>query len=165
MMKKWSNAKMNNIIFSSEDIIIRAMEEKHIDMVANIDCLSFTTPWSRESFQNEISVNALSKYVVALKDDLVVGYGGLWLIVNEGHITNIAVHPEFRGVGIGNMLVDALIQVCKENNVISMTLEVRVSNKAAIGLYEKYGFVVEGVRKEYYGDNKEDGLVMWKHFL
>jgi len=101
-------------------------------------------------------------YMVAVKDGLVVGFAGMWIILDEAHITNIAVHPEYRGFGIGTMLMESLISICKIENVIGITLEVRVSNQRAINLYKKFGFVEEGIRKAYYEDNKEDALIMWK---
>jgi len=102
---------------------------------------------------------------VAVKDNLVVGYGGVWLILDEGHITNIAVHPEYRGIGVGNAILEALIEICKIEQITSMTLEVRKSNTIAQNLYKKYGFLEEGIRKNYYTDTKEDGVIMWKYNL
>lgn len=145
------------------NIEIVTLKSEHIDSILKIDNLSFPTPWSRQSFQKEIENNSFARYVVAKKDDVIIGYAGMWLILDEGHITNIAVHPEFRGIGAGNKLLEALIEICKIESVTSMTLEVRISNIVAQNLYRKYGFAEEGIRKEYYGDNKEDALIMWKH--
>ena len=86
----------------------------------------------------------------------------MWIIIDEGHITNIAVHTDYRGQGIGNAIVKSLIKIAKENNAIRMTLEVRTTNTAAIDLYKKYGFEVAGLRKNYYFDTGEDALIMWK---
>ena len=81
--------------------------------------------------------------------------------MDEGHITNVAVHSDYRGQKIGDKLIKALVKICKDNNIISMTLEVRVSNIVAQNLYKKYGFKLAGIRKEYYSDNKEDAMIMW----
>ena len=81
--------------------------------------------------------------------------------MDEGHITNVAVHSDYRGKKIGDELVKSLVNLCKENNIVSMTLEVRVSNVVAQNLYKKYGFKLSGIRKEYYSDNKEDAMIMW----
>jgi ribosomal-protein-alanine N-acetyltransferase len=147
---------MNNI-----EIVPLSLE--HIDDVLKIDNLSFPTPWSRNSFQREVETNKFARYVVAKRDELILGYAGMWLILDEAHITNIAVHPEYRGIDIGNRLLEALIIMAKVDNIESMTLEVRKSNIVAQNLYIKHGFVQEGIRKEYYGDNREDAIIMWKH--
>lgn len=138
------------------------LELKHLDGVAEVDRLSFALPWSRESFEAEVSRNDFARYVVAVSDDRVIGYGGVWIIAGEGQITNIAVHPDFRGIGAACRMLEALIDICISESVTGMTLEVRVSNTPAINLYKKYGFVEEGLRKQFYEDNKEDALIMWK---
>lgn len=145
------------------DIDILSLKLEHIDSVLIIDTLCFPTPWSRESFQKEIENNKFARYIIAKKGEVVIGYAGMWLILDEGHITNIAVHPEYRGIGTGKLLLEALIEICKIESVNSITLEVRKSNLVAQSLYKKYGFVEEGIRKEYYGDNREDAIIMWKH--
>lgn len=145
------------------DIEILSLKLEHIDSVLKIDALSFPTPWSRESFEKEVEINKFARYVVAKKDGIVIGYAGMWLILDEGHITNIAVHPEYRGIGAGNLLLEALIEICRTESITSLTLEVRKSNLIAQSLYKKYGFLEQGIRKEYYGDNKEDAVIMWKY--
>lgn len=147
------------------DIEILSLKSEHIDGVLIIDSLCFPTPWSRESFQKEVENNRFARYVVAKQGGVIIGYAGMWIILDEAHITNIAVHPEYRGIGAGNLLLEALVEICKIESVSSMTLEVRKSNIIAQSLYKKYGFVEEGIRKEYYGDNKEDALIMWKHSI
>jgi ribosomal-protein-alanine N-acetyltransferase len=139
------------------------LELKHIDGVLEVDSLSFSVPWSRDSFEKEAVQNDFAHYVVALCGGRVIGYGGVWIIAGEGQITNIAVHPGFRGIGAARGMLEALIEICRSESVSDMTLEVRVSNAPAISLYKKYGFVEEGVRKQFYPDNKEDALIMWKH--
>ncbi len=145
------------------NIEILPLKYEHIDSVLTIDNLSFPTPWSRESFEKEIENNKFARYVITKKDNIIIGYAGMWVILDEAHITNIAVHPEYRGIGSGNLLLEGLIDICKIECVTSMTLEVRKSNLLAQNLYKKYGFIEEGVRKQYYGDNKEDAILMWKH--
>lgn len=147
------------------DIDILSLKLEHIDSVLVIDTLCFPTPWSRESFQKEIENNKFARYIIAKKGDVVIGYAGMWLILDEGHITNIAVHPEYRGIGAGKLLLEALIEICRIESINSITLEVRKSNIVAQSLYKKYGFVEEGIRKEYYGDNREDAIIMWKHSI
>lgn len=144
------------------DIVIRNMEENDLDDVMEIEKDAFTTPWPRESFLMEITKNQLAKYIVAEIDGVVVGYGGIWLIVDEGHITNIAVKSKYRGLGVGNALVEGLVFLCTKLDIKGMTLEVRVSNEVAKSLYKKYGFVESGIRPKYYQDDNEDALIMWK---
>ncbi len=141
--------------------IIKMLPE-HIDGVMTVENLSFSIPWSRESFIDEVTVNTFARYFCAKLNDNVIGYAGMWKVFDEGHITNIAVHPEFRNTGIGSLLMEHMIQTAKSEGITSMTLEVRKGNSAAIRLYEKYNFSVQGLRKGYYADNREDALIMWK---
>lgn len=144
-----------------QKIDIVPMTGEDIKAVYDVECLSFATPWSLESFTSEIYNNNMAKYLVAKSGGEVVGYGGMWLVLDEGHITNIAVHPEHRGKGIGDALVLAIIKTAKENGIKRMTLEVRPSNWTALNLYKKYGFQEAGVRKGYYEDTGEDAVIMW----
>lgn len=146
----------------NNNLIIRDMKLEDIDGVYNVEKSCFPDPWSKESFKKEIQ-NKLAKYLVAQIEDKVVGYVGAWFVIDEAHITNVAVSPEYRGQKIGDKIVKSLIDECRENKIKAMTLEVRVSNIVAQNLYKKYGFKLAGVRKEYYSDNKEDALIMWKH--
>lgn len=146
------------------DLIAAPFEKKYLDSILCIENKSFHDPWSKDSMEKEL-YNSFARYVVILKDSQVIGYGGMWLILDEGHITNIAVHPDFRGLGAGNLIMESLIATCLLEDIIALTLEVRASNTVAQNLYYKYGFVLEGVRKGYYADNKEDGLILWKRKL
>jgi ribosomal-protein-alanine N-acetyltransferase len=136
-------------------------EKQYINEILCIENLSFTDPWSRESMEKEL-LNSLARYLVVKCNSQVIGYGGMWLILDEGHITNIAIHPEFRGIGAGNLLLQALISLCTAEGITALTLEVRASNTVAQNLYYKYGFLLEGIRKGYYADNNEDALILWK---
>ncbi|MCL2700050.1 MAG: ribosomal protein S18-alanine N-acetyltransferase [Defluviitaleaceae bacterium] len=136
----------------------------HLDAVCEIERDTFPIPWTREDFLRELVENDLAVYFVAKDGDTVVGYGGMWHVVNEGHITNIAVAGDSRGRGIGDMLVDALESEARALGMIGLTLEVRVGNEPAMRLYDKHGFKIEGLRKNYYADTKEDAAVMWKYF-
>ncbi|MDP4092475.1 MAG: ribosomal protein S18-alanine N-acetyltransferase [Bacillota bacterium] len=138
------------------------MTIEHIDDVMVVENLSFSIPWSKESFFQEVTGNTFARYITAKVNGRVIGYAGMWKVFDEGHITNVAVHPEFRGTGIGSALIEYLMEVARKENITSMTLEVRRSNIAAQRLYNKYGFKVEGYRKGYYSDNREDALIMWK---
>lgn len=145
------------------NIEIKEMKLEHLDGVMTIEKLSFRIPWSKNSFIEEINDNELAVYFVAVSEEQVIGYGGVWKVFDEGHITNIAVHPEFRRCGAASRILGQILNMCDENNIKSLTLEVRKSNYAAQKLYEKYGFKAEGLRKRYYADNNEDALIMWRH--
>ena len=137
------------------------MRVKDIDAVLNIEHQSFTTPWSRESFYNELTNNQFAVYIVLEEDDQVVGYCGVWVVIDEAHITNIAILPEYRGRKWGEALLKKLVETSKKLGAIKITLEVRVSNLVAQALYRKLGFEDGAIRKRYYTDNQEDALVMW----
>lgn len=142
------------------NVHVSIMDENDIDDVLEISNLSFSSPWSRLSYEQELN-NSLAKYFVAKIDNKVVGFIGTWIIVDESHITNVAVHPNYRKLGIGSKLIESMLNYCNEKNCTAYTLEVRESNKAAISVYEKHGFIIDGIRKEYYQDNKENALLMW----
>lgn len=144
-------------------ISIEKMTIKHIEQVLKIESDSFNSSWSKSTFVKEILENKLAHYFVAIKEGNVIGYIGTWYIINEVHITTIAVAKQFRRQKIGSYLIDNIIDYYKEKDVIGITLEVRVSNKIAIDLYKKKGFLLDGIRKEYY-ENKEDAYIMWKYF-
>lgn len=144
------------------DIVIREMILDDLDEVLDIEKRTFPSPWSRNAFEMEIKDNLLASYIVAELDGKVVAYAGLWAIIDEGHITNIAVDQAYKGQSIGHYLLIALIKHCLSNNIFRMTLEVRRSNEVAINLYKKHGFTVQGVRRNYYVEENEDALIMWK---
>lgn len=143
------------------NINIFPMTYEDIDDVLAISFLSFPISWSRESFITELE-NNFAYYVVAKSNNIITGFGGTWIIIDESHITNIAVHPSFRGLGIGELILKSLIDLGISHFISSMTLEVRASNAIAISLYNKLDFNEEGRRKRYYEDNGEDALILWK---
>jgi [ribosomal protein S18]-alanine N-acetyltransferase len=147
---------MNNINVSK-------MSLEYIDDIMIVENMSFKIPWSKNAFTEEVSNNKFARYLAADLAGKVVGYAGFWKVMEEGHITNIAVHPEFRGNGIGSVLLKEMILLAQREGISSMTLEVRKSNLVAQALYGKFGFVNEGCRKAYYADNNEDAIIMWKH--
>jgi len=141
---------------------IKDMTQDDIDGIIEIEKLSYGEHhWSRDSFYAELS-NNLAKYFCAFDvNDKLIGYAGSWLVLDEAHITNIAVSPEYRGKKVGEALLMSIFEACYKNMVKYLTLEVRVSNTPAIGLYEKYSFKSLGTRKGYYQNNNEDALIMW----
>jgi len=140
------------------------MEVDDIDQVMVIEHESFTIPWSRESFYNELVQNLFAVYLVIEVQGRVVGYCGVWVVIDEAHITNVALLPEYRGKKLGEALMRKVIEVVKEKGAKTMTLEVRMTNMVAQSLYRKLGFQGGAVRKGYYSDNQEDALVMWVNF-
>ena len=142
------------------DCRIRRMTLNDIDTVASIEEATFPTPWSRDSFRQELERNVAARYLVAEKDGRVIGYAGAWIILDESHITNIAIEESCRGHGYGRALTAALMQYLSNLGASYATLEVRRSNLRAQNLYQSLGFVQLGVRKRYYEDNREDALLM-----
>lgn len=132
-----------------------------VDAVLKVENEAFTTPWSRAAFEAETSDNELAYYLVVDVGGVIAGYAGMWLIIDEAHVTNIALAAAYRGAGLGEQLVRALMELARERGAVSMTLEVRVSNMKAQALYTKLGFVSRGKRRNYYTDNREDALIMW----
>jgi len=140
--------------------VIRFMRLKDVDQVAGIEEATFARPWSRESFRQELTRNAVARYLVADEDGQILGYAGAWVILDESHITNIAVREDARGHGLGKRLTADLLQILSNLGASYATLEVRVSNIRAQNLYKSLGFVSVGKRKRYYEDNNEDAFLM-----
>ena len=138
-------------------IIYRQADRKDVAQIFSIETACFSQPWSLESLQGDICENDLAYYIVAEEDGVIVGYCGIHIISDEGHIMNVAVSPENRSRGIGRGLIETLMV---QTGLDYYTLEVRASNETAIRLYNKMGFSVFGRRPKYYGD--EDALIMWK---
>lgn len=144
---------------SDVNCIIRRMTMADVDGVAAVEAATFPTPWSRDAFVSEMK-NVAARYLVAEVDGKVVGFGGAWVILDESHITNIAILKEYRGLGMGRALTQALLQYLSNLGAAYATLEVRKSNEVAQSLYVSLGFVKLGVRKRYYEDNQEDAIIM-----
>lgn len=147
---------------SESEALFREMTPSDVPAVGAIERLSFKTPWSDESFVSELLYNQLAYYYVLEYEGLIIAYGGLWTVAGEGHITNIAVHPDFRGKGLGRYLVVEMLKAGEAKGCEKFTLEVRPANKEAVQLYESLGFKGVGVRPKYYQDTGEDALIMWK---
>ena len=143
-------------------LVIRRAQAKDAGMLADLDRACFSDPWSLKSYQEELETNVYAFYLLAEVDGRPAGYAGLWCILDEGHITNVAVLPHFRGKHIASALLQELTAQTGALGLTAYTLEVRRSNHAAIRLYEQFGFRVEGVRPHYYQSDGEDALLMWK---
>src|SRR3954464_3488075 len=128
--------------------------------VQAIEQASFTSPWPADAYRNEIQGNRMATYLVARAGGEIVGFAGIWLMVDEAHITTFAIHPAWRRQGIGERLLLTLLDVSIGRHAREATLEVRLSNVAARRLYEKYGFRPVGLRPRYYTDDGEDALIM-----
>lgn len=144
-----------------KDLDFVKMSKSHVEELYKLDRLCFNISWTKSMFYEEL-INEKALYFVALFKEQVVGYAGIWIILDEAQITNIAVHPDFRRLDIATTLLIKLIEQCNKNNIIQMTLEVRQSNFPAINLYEKHDFFKVGFRTKYYADNKEDAIIMTK---
>jgi ribosomal-protein-alanine N-acetyltransferase len=141
-------------------VVVDEMRIADIAAVHDIERLSFATPWPAYAFEQELTSNRLARYVVARSGSEVVGFGGLWLMVDEAHITTFGVHPAWRRQGVGRRMLLALVDLALELKAARMTLEVRAGNAAAQALYGEVGFEISGRRVAYYTDDGEDALVM-----
>ena len=139
---------------------IEAMRMEDIHAVQVIERASFPIPWPAYAFRQELQTNRLARYLVARAGDDVVGYAGMWLMVDEAHITTFAVRPDARRQGIGRRLLHAILRLSEGLGATVATLEVRVSNMPARQLYEGFGFRPVGIRARYYSDDGEDALIM-----
>ena len=141
------------------DTVIRRMTLADVDGVHAIEEATFPRPWTREDFVKELPRNACARYLVAEQAGEIVGFAGAWIVLDEAHITNIAVARARRGQGVGKALTRGLLQYAANLGVVYATLEVRRSNGVAQGLYKGLGFVYVGLRKRYYEDNGEDAFI------
>lgn len=142
-------------------IRIRPMERADVDAISRLEEETFSMPWSREAFLEMITKDDAAYYVAEL-DGRVVGGCGVLMIAGEGNITNVVVAGEARNKGIGTKMLRYLMEEGERNGLGAFTLEVRVSNAAAIHVYEKLGFLSEGIRPNFYEKPAEDAVIMWK---
>ena len=144
-----------------EPLQIEAMQLSDLSAVTRIELLSFSTQWPHDAFANELRSNKIAHYFVGRVGSRIVAYGGIWVILEDSHVTTIAVDPDLRGRRYGERLLLHLLDTAIELGAAWMTLEVRESNVSAQQLYQKYGFTTVTTRKSYYSDNNESALVMW----
>ncbi|MFZ5818159.1 MAG: ribosomal protein S18-alanine N-acetyltransferase [Bacillota bacterium] len=146
-----------------QNITIHPMTPGDLDGVMEVERLSYLTPWSREAFLSEM-MQTYAIYLIARDGERVAAIAGMHVVWEDAHVTNVAVHPLYRGRGLGERMMRELIHRAHQRGAKRMTLEVRVSNTPAQGLYRKLGFVTSpgAIRKGYYTDTNEDAIVMWK---
>jgi ribosomal-protein-alanine N-acetyltransferase len=142
-------------------LVIEKMTPAEINEVRLIETSSFSTQWPSDAFYNELHSNRSAHYFVGKLDGKTVAYGGIWVVMEDSHVTTIAVDASHRGRKFGDLLLAHLIREAIARGAAWMTLEVRESNAIAQRLYRKYGFATVTVRKAYYSDNNENALVMW----
>ncbi|MEE1130774.1 MAG: ribosomal protein S18-alanine N-acetyltransferase [Caryophanon sp.] len=142
-------------------ITYRQMKLADVPAVHDIEVATFPTPWSLDSFYYEMNENQYAHYIVAEHEGQIVGFCGLWNVIDAAQITNVAVTTSLRGQRIGETLMREAMHIAKDAGMDVMSLEVRVTNTVAQNLYKKLGFQEGGLRKKYYVDNGEDALVMW----
>jgi len=162
MCAKSSKSTSNSVESVSSDgatLTIERMTEAHLPEVMRIERAVFMPGWSEEAFRSDLR-NPAALYLVLKLDGKIVAYAGMWLVVDEAHITNVAVLPEYRGRDFAKRLIHRLLSIARERGCVKATLEVRVSNTPAQRLYEKFGFRPVATRAKYY-DNVEDALIMW----
>jgi ribosomal-protein-alanine N-acetyltransferase len=143
-----------------EELCILPMVRQDIDRVVEIEQQSFPSSWRRDAYEREL-LNPSARYLVAQTGDRIVGYGGMWAIADEAHITTLAVEPGYRGRGFGERLLVALLEAAEDAGATRVTLEVRESNAVARAMYGKYGFEAVAYMRGYYPDTGDDAVVMW----
>ncbi len=154
---------MNTNLAQKLQVKIRPMQQNDLDDVMKIESTVYGEHhWNKDSFESEIATE-LGNYfsLIEAKSNKLIGYGGFWNILDEGHITTIAIAKEYQGKGLSELLLQKFIDLGYKKLIKWFTLEVRVSNMAAFGLYKKYLFESSGVRPKYYQDTQEDALIMW----
>lgn len=154
---------MSDCVEPSYPYRVRPMALEDVDQVAEVEKLCFPLPWPPETYRRDLRYHGNTHYLVVERvanGGLVVGFCGYWLIEGEIHVSTIGVHPEYRGLGLGEYLLARMLSDGMSHNANAATLEVRVSNYSAQSLYSKYGFRITGRRRRYYRDNHEDALVM-----
>ena len=143
------------------DVVIGPMRRRHLKSVLRIEQQVYPRPWSMGLFMSELAFGPTRLYVTARVGNAVVGYGGLMLVPDDGHITTLAVDPGWHRLKIGTRLLHVLAVEAVERGARNLTLEVRMSNEPAQRLYQQFGFAPAGVRKGYYVETNEDALIMW----
>ena len=143
--------------------IVQATGE-HISFIHELETACFEQPWPLEFIYEDVVENR-NLYYVLISEGKPIAYAGMWIILDEAHITNICVHPNYRRMGLGRVLINTLFKEAAKRDVDNMSLEVRVSNDAALRLYKSEGFTIDGKRKKYYSDTGEDAYIMWKRGL
>ncbi|OWA34390.1 ribosomal-protein-alanine N-acetyltransferase [Saccharibacillus sp. O16] len=142
-------------------VTFRTMRLEDIPDVMVIEHESFSLPWTEQAFKSEMTLNHFARYLMMDVNGTPAGYAGMWTVVDEAHITNIAVRTAYRGRKLGERLLSELLDQAQALGLERATLEVRVSNRVARNLYTKMGFREVGIRKGYYSDNNEDAVIMW----
>ena len=145
-----------------EEIAFSSLEGADVEEVLEIERASFPSPWTRGMFMEELSRKDFAFFITGKIKNRIISYGGFWLVLDEAHLGNLAVHPDFRRQGIGERTLKELIGTAKSNKAKLMTLEVRESNEKARALYKKFGFKLIAMRKKYYSDTDEDAYVYIK---
>ena len=149
-----------------QKITISKMTFDDLDDVYEIDKEAFPIPWRKDSFEEELK-NILATYLVAKLDNKVIGYIGMWFVMDECHITNVAVASTYRRMGVASKLIKEMLKLCKENQIAYIMLEVRETNLPAQKLYESFDFIKDGIRKNYYKNPDgtfENAVLMTKEF-
>lgn len=146
------------------EISIRRMLVEDVQDVIEVEKASFPTPWTIDIYYQELTENRYAHYYVIEWEGRIVGFAGMWLVIDEAQITNIAIHPDFRGKRLGGKLFHHVLLTAIKLGAKQLSLEVRQSNIVAQKMYHKFGLVPGGIRRNYYTDNQEDAIVMWVEF-
>jgi len=144
-----------------DNFLVRKMEIHDLLNVGRVEAATYDNPWPQDIFFRELVENEHAHYFVATLNDVVIGYCGMWPVVDDAQITNIAMHPSYRGQKFGEKLFRQIMDYGMHHGMKRLSLEVRKSNTVAQRMYQKFGLVRAGIRKNYYTDDGEDAVVMW----
>ena len=166
MESEWTGTGTEWSRDAGNGLLLRLAVPEDIPQITAIEQAEFAVPWSEESIRHDILENPASRWLIlADREGTVIAYTALWLVIDEGHVLNVAVRGADQGKGYGKLIMTALIELAESEGMRLMTLEVRRSNLRAQGLYHRCGFLDVGYRKRYYDDNKEDALIMYKDLV
>ncbi|MET3683264.1 ribosomal-protein-alanine N-acetyltransferase [Alkalibacillus flavidus] len=142
------------------EVRVRKMEITDLDDIMSVEHASFAAPWRRDDFEVDLVKNRFSYYLVLEKDDQIIGYCGVWIVLETAQITNVAILPSERGHGYGEQLFRHVLKLARQTGAEELSLEVRQSNIVAQKMYQKFGLKIVARRENYYPDH-EDAYVMW----
>ncbi len=152
------STEMNMNVKPELNLKIRHMRKSDVDNIMRIEKKAFNSPWHKDGFKSELTLNRFAHYFVLCSGSRLIAYAGMWVIIDESHLTTLAVDESYRGLGVGKLLLEFMITKAYQSGAVRMSLEVRPSNKSARRLYAGHGFVVRGKRENYYPD--EDAFIM-----
>jgi ribosomal-protein-alanine N-acetyltransferase len=145
--------------------VLKHLQSQHLDQVVNLDKICLGGIWTKEGYQRELESPNSELLGLFIEEEILIGFGCFWAILEEAHLTILMIHPDYQGQGLGKFLLFSLLKLAVNRNLERATLEVNANNKKALTLYQKFGFKIAGTRKGYYQKTGEDALILWRNDL